>query len=155
MRNILKGAFLLGIIVAVASCAPPEPAPAPENEIIINGITYPISEAIIYYWGTERYVSLSFHDGLTPRYIDVIFIDQDSEIPTGSWTAWDQGLDNISCTYLGTYYHFTSTTGTAVDVTISGSDGGTLTVDGTVNDPTSPAFDCAFHYSGSYAYIED
>jgi len=155
MRNVMKGLLLLGIIVAIASCAPPEPAPEQENEIIINGITYPISEAIIWYWGTERYVSLYFHDGLTASYIDLIFVNQDSEIPAGSWTTWDQDLDNISLTYLGTYYHFASTTDTAVDLAISGTDGGTLTVDGSVSDSTAPSFDCEFHFSGPYAYQPD
>ncbi len=166
MRNILKSAFLLCIIIAVASCAPPEPAghedTGLENQIRINGTVDSITWAGIAYLGSERYL---FIDNGSGDEICLSFASTDSrQIPTGHWTSID-GSHLMEFEHRdydqSTTMSFTSSTNTAVDILISGTDGasdgsgGVLTIDGTAQDGTEPAFDCAFNYSGPYEYYPE
>ncbi len=150
LRNYLAlEVALLCVTLCVAGCASDGEVSGLDNQIRINGVEYDIVEATIFHTGEFRYVALE-----TAGLESLVFhIDQvSSQIPRGRWTAMDdESLCEVSVS--DDVYLETSDIA-SVDVTISGTDGGTLTVTGSLSCE-SKDIDCAFGYTGAYQYIEN
>jgi len=153
MRNVLKVILLAGLIIAIASCAQPETEPQLDNQIRIIGATYPLSNATIFYYQGFRW--LRFTIGGSSDYIELSFenVPEIIQIPVGHWTVIDSNPFYRAVVSLsGDFY--SSTADATVDLTISSTANGALTIDGTIDDVNTPPLSCALNYSGTYNYVE-
>jgi hypothetical protein len=95
MHFAVKSSFVLFCLVAALfACTPPDQTqtqiPTPtglSNEIVINGVPYPIIIANIYYYSDKRWLDLYFLDGVDIYWIELGYINQSAQIPVGTWSA--------------------------------------------------------------------
>ncbi len=123
-----------------------------DNFFLVDDAPFEVTDATIYYWNDERYLALetSGADRLVIQFAGVA-----GEIPVGSWTTFDSShikevrYDDASSSYTVSDY---SPTGTIV---VTGTDGGNLTIAGTIDYTDGGSKSASFYYSGSYGYFED
>lgn len=156
MKRLLRGIVVACFIVAIVSCSADSDSGDEielHNQVMINGTTYEVTGVKILKANIYHFVTLQLKDGADVGNIDLSFENKTGEIPKGHWTDLDEtDMYNFYMSFVGVSADLDWTSGIDIDVTISGADGGVLTVDGSSSNDSSPSFDCAFNFTGTYTY---
>lgn len=163
MRSILQMITLLLLLATVFACESPGAETAfvhaptgLSNQVMINGAALDVFQTsdIFYYTDGSRLTTLYFRTGTSFVFIDLYHKNQTGQLPLGAWNALDAGdFWLFRCTNQGIITEVNlSSTGVTIDIAVSGNDGGTLSIDGTLE---FEGFICSFNYVGVYNYTPD